>query len=63
MSETGVKVNFGSGDEVSLVYPKATHINNGNWHYVALSVKDKEITVHLDGSTGSSESVTPVESA
>ena len=63
MSETGVEAYFSSGDEVSLAYPEGTHINNGSWHYMALNVKDKEITVHLDGLTGSSKSITPVESA
>ena len=61
MRETGVEMSFSDGDAVSLTYPLGTHINNGNWHYLALRLEDNQVTVYLDGSTGSSESFTPVE--
>ena len=59
LNETGVQMSF--NDDVSLTYPLDTHINDGNWHYVALRLEDNEFTLNLDSSTGSSASFTPVE--
>ena len=61
MSETGVEMSFSDGDVVSLTYPVGTHINNGNWHYVALRLDHNQVTLYLDVSTDSSDSFTPVE--
>ena len=61
MSETGVKMSFSDGDAVNLPYPAATHVNNGNWHYVALGLDNNQVTVYLDGSTGHGN-FTPVDS-
>ena len=52
MNETGVNVSFSVGDDVSLTYPIGTHVNNGNWHYVGLTLDVNKVTVLLDGSTG-----------
>ena len=61
LSETGVRMNFSAGDDVSLTYPIGAHINNGNWHYVTLTLEDNQATVFLDGLSGSPGSITPVQ--
>ena len=61
MNETGVEMSFSVGDDVSLTYPAGTHINNGNWHYVALRLEHSQVTLYLDGLTGSLGSFTPVK--
>jgi len=61
LDTTGVKMNFSKNSDVDLSYPVGTHIDNGKWHYVALSLEDNEVTVYLDGIIGSSAKFTPVE--
>ena len=61
INEMGVEMSFGVGDDVSLTYPLGIHINNGNWHYIALTLEDDKIALYLDGLTGSSVSFTPVK--
>ena len=61
MSETGVKMIFGGGDDVSLTYPLGTHVNNGQWHYVSLSLDGDKATLNVDGVSGDMASYTPVD--
>ena len=61
LDKMGVTMSFSKNNYVSLTYPLGLHIDNGNWHYVALSLDDDEVTVYLDGITGSSDNFTPVE--
>ena len=47
MSEADVKISF--SESITLSYP--ADINNGNWHYVALILKDGKATLNVDAST------------
>ena len=49
MSEADVKMSFSESESITLKYP--AEINNGNWHYVALILKDGKATLNVDAST------------
>ena len=61
MDETGLKMSFSEGDDISVTYPIGFHISNGHWHYVALTLEVDEVTLYIDGITDHSSSFTPVE--
>ena len=61
LSETGVKMSFSVGDDVSLSYPVGTHINNGYWHYVTLTLEDNQATLFLEAISGSSDNIKAVQ--
>ena len=57
MNESSVQMSLSAS--VSLAYTLGTQINNGNWHYVALSVEDNEVTLYSDGFIGDSYTFAP----
>ena len=59
ISEVGVVISLDS--EVNLTYPMGSKINNGNWHYVAVTLAEGQATVLLNGNAGSTESYTPIQ--
>ena len=60
MSETGVKLAFGGGDDVSLTYPLGMHVNNGQWHYMSLSLDGDKATLYVNGISDDWASYPPV---
>ena len=59
MSEESVKMSFSESESITLPYPAV--INNGNWHYVALILKDGKITLNVDASTRAPEDFKTVD--
>ena len=55
MNESSIEMSLSAS--VSLAYPQS--INNGNWHYVALSLEDDKVTVCSDGTIRESYTFAP----
>lgn len=58
MYETGVSISPGNKIPTLLSYPVGSRINNGNWHYMALTLDDNMATLYLDGMTADAKNFT-----
>jgi len=41
-----------------LNYAPGFHVNNGNWHYLAVTLQESKVTLYMDGMLAASINVT-----